>query len=161
MGFSRSSSLGWPLLLLSLLQLLQKIKQVNFTLYKSRISFDANGDIHKGYDIIMWNWSGPSWAFDVIGTFSVNPDRLSIDQGKILWHTSNRQVPSCTRPPVLLTAEPAPAQHRQLRGVHLRQDKNEGRWWCCGGVTRVPSISLHPSKNQAGHTNRKGSYFYL
>ncbi|KAK2526960.1 hypothetical protein Q9966_010781, partial [Columba livia] len=72
-------------------QLLQKIKQVNFTLYKSRISFDANGDIHKGYDIIMWNWSGPSWGFDVIGTFSVNPDRLSIDQSKILWHTSNRQ----------------------------------------------------------------------
>ncbi|PKK18531.1 zinc finger and BTB domain containing 48, partial [Columba livia] len=74
-------------------QLLQKIKQVNFTLYKSRISFDANGDIHKGYDIIMWNWSGPSWGFDVIGTFSVNPDRLSIDQSKILWHTSNRQAP--------------------------------------------------------------------
>ncbi|XP_040444227.1 taste receptor type 1 member 1 isoform X2 [Falco naumanni] len=75
-------------------QLLQKIKQVNFTLYKSRISFDANGDIHKGYDIVMWNWSGPSWAFDVIGTFHVNPDRLSIDQGKILWHTKDGQAPA-------------------------------------------------------------------
>ncbi|KFV56462.1 Taste receptor type 1 member 1, partial [Gavia stellata] len=75
-------------------QLLQKIKQVNFTLYKSRISFDANGDIHKGYDIIMWNWSGASWAFNVIGTFSVNPDSLSINQGKILWHTKDRQAPT-------------------------------------------------------------------
>ncbi|KAM6116699.1 taste receptor type 1 member 1 [Phoenicopterus ruber ruber] len=74
-------------------QLLQKIKQVNFTLYKSYISFDTNGDIRKGYDIVMWNWSGPSWAFDVIGTFSVNPDRLSVDQGKILWHTKDRQAP--------------------------------------------------------------------
>ncbi|XP_010291576.1 PREDICTED: LOW QUALITY PROTEIN: taste receptor type 1 member 1-like, partial [Phaethon lepturus] len=73
-------------------QLLQKIKQVNFTLYKSHISFDANGDICKGYDIIMWNWSGPSWAFDLIGTFSVNPDRLSIDQGKIVWHTKDPQA---------------------------------------------------------------------
>ncbi|NXX11783.1 TS1R1 protein, partial [Podargus strigoides] len=75
-------------------QLLQKIKQVNFTLYKSHISFDANGDICKGYNIIMWNWSGPSWAFDVIGTFSVNPDRLSIDQSKILWHTKDCQAPT-------------------------------------------------------------------
>uniref|UniRef100_A0A8B9MP18 Taste 1 receptor member 1 n=1 Tax=Accipiter nisus TaxID=211598 RepID=A0A8B9MP18_9AVES len=75
-------------------QLLQKIKQVNFTLYKSHISFDANGDICKGYDIITWDWSSPSWAFNVIGTFRVNPDRLSIDQGKILWHTKDRQVPT-------------------------------------------------------------------
>uniref|UniRef100_A0A8B9ZAV4 Taste 1 receptor member 1 n=1 Tax=Buteo japonicus TaxID=224669 RepID=A0A8B9ZAV4_9AVES len=73
-------------------QLLRKIKQVNFTLYKSRISFDANGDICKGYDIITWDWSGPSWAFNMIGTFRVNPDRLSIDQGKIPWHTKDRQV---------------------------------------------------------------------
>ncbi|NWX53904.1 TS1R1 protein, partial [Promerops cafer] len=75
-------------------QLLQKIRQVNFTLYKSRISFDANGDIHKGYDIVMWKWRGPNWASDVIGTFRVNPDRLSIDPGKVLWHTEDGQAPS-------------------------------------------------------------------
>ncbi|NXQ20428.1 TS1R1 protein, partial [Peucedramus taeniatus] len=74
-------------------QLLQKIRQVNFTLYKSRISFDAHGDIHKGYDIVMWKWLGPNWASDVIGTFRVNPDRLSIDPGKILWHTEDGQAP--------------------------------------------------------------------
>ncbi|XP_010137799.1 PREDICTED: taste receptor type 1 member 1-like, partial [Buceros rhinoceros silvestris] len=75
-------------------QLLPKIKQVNFTLYKSRVSFDANGDIRKGYDIIMWNWSGPSWAFDVIGTFRVSPERLILEPGKALWHTSNGQAPA-------------------------------------------------------------------
>uniref|UniRef100_A0A8C3NEY8 Uncharacterized protein n=1 Tax=Geospiza parvula TaxID=87175 RepID=A0A8C3NEY8_GEOPR len=74
-------------------QLLQNIKEVNFTLYKSRISFDAHGDIRKGYDIVMWKWLGPKWASDVIGTFHVNPDRLSIDPGKILWHTED--VPEC------------------------------------------------------------------
>uniref|UniRef100_A0A8C3NKB8 Uncharacterized protein n=1 Tax=Geospiza parvula TaxID=87175 RepID=A0A8C3NKB8_GEOPR len=73
-------------------QLLQNIKEVNFTLYKSRISFDAHGDIRKGYDIVMWKWLGPKWASDVIGTFHVNPDRLSIDPGKILWHTEDGQV---------------------------------------------------------------------
>ncbi|XP_014112665.1 PREDICTED: zinc finger and BTB domain-containing protein 48 [Pseudopodoces humilis] len=75
-------------------QLLQKIRQVNFTLYKSRISFDANGDIHKGYDIVMWKWRGPNWASHVIGTFHVNPDRLSINPGKVLWHTEDGQAPS-------------------------------------------------------------------
>ncbi|NWV14543.1 TS1R1 protein, partial [Ptilonorhynchus violaceus] len=75
-------------------QLLQKIRQVNFTLYNSEISFDANGDIRKGYDIIMWKWSGPSWASDVIGAFRVNPDRLSIDPGKVLWHTEDGQAPT-------------------------------------------------------------------
>ncbi|NXW54324.1 TS1R1 protein, partial [Eurystomus gularis] len=75
-------------------QLLPKIKQVNFTLYKSRVSFDANGDIRKGYDIVMWNWSGPSWAFEVIGTFRMNPDRLSVDQDKIPWHTEDHQAPT-------------------------------------------------------------------
>ncbi|XP_077644273.1 taste receptor type 1 member 1 [Lonchura striata] len=75
-------------------QLLQKIKQVNFTLYNSRISFDAHGDIHKGYDIVMWKWLGPNWTSDVIGTFRVNPDRLSIDPGKVLWHTEDGQAPT-------------------------------------------------------------------
>ncbi|XP_039241583.1 telomere zinc finger-associated protein isoform X3 [Pipra filicauda] len=75
-------------------QLLQQIRQVNFTLYKSRVSFDTSGDICKGYDIVMWNWSGSSWASDVIGTFHVNPDRLSIDPGKVLWHTKDSQAPT-------------------------------------------------------------------
>ncbi|NWX13921.1 TS1R1 protein, partial [Aegotheles bennettii] len=94
-------------------QLLQKIKQVNFTLYKSHISFDANGDIRKGYNVVMWNWSSLSWAFDVIGTFSVNPDRLSIDQGKILWHTKD-----CQAPPSLCSSACQPGERRLQQSRH-------------------------------------------
>lgn len=77
------------------LQLLQKIKQVNFSLHNSQICFDANGNIYKGYNIIMWNWSGLSWAFDVVGTFTVNPNRLLLNRSKILWHTKDHQVLFC------------------------------------------------------------------
>lgn len=45
----------------------------------------------------MWKWLGPKWASDVIGTFRVNPDRLSINPGKILWHTEDGQVLFCTQ----------------------------------------------------------------
>lgn len=77
------------------LQLLQKIKQVNFSLHNSQICFDANGNIYKGYNIIMWNWRGLSWAFDVVGTFTVNPNRLLLNRSKILWHTKDHQVLFC------------------------------------------------------------------
>ncbi|KAM6236462.1 LOW QUALITY PROTEIN: taste receptor type 1 member 1-like [Spheniscus humboldti] len=91
----------------------KKIKQVNFTLYESRISFDANGNIRKGYAIVIWNWNGPSRAFSAIGTFSVNPDRLSIDQGKILWHTKDRQAPTS-----VCSKACQPGENRLQRSCH-------------------------------------------
>ncbi|NXN95382.1 TS1R1 protein, partial [Rhinopomastus cyanomelas] len=105
-------------------QLLPKIKQVNFTLYKSHISFDANGDIRKGYDIIMWNWSGSSWAFDVIGTFRVSPDTLNIDQGRILWHTGHQQAPPS------VCSEPCQPGERRVQQSHHR---------CCFSCVACPA----------------------
>lgn len=75
-------------------QLLEKIKQVNFTLQKSQVYFDANGDPLTGYDLVMWKWTGQTWSFDVIGSFLQNPDRLNIGQAGLLWHTKDNQVPS-------------------------------------------------------------------
>ncbi|CAM5105776.1 unnamed protein product [Natator depressus] len=74
-------------------QLLEKIKQVNFTLQKSKVLFDANGDPLTGYDLVMWKWTGPTWSFDVIGSFLQKPDRLNINRDGILWHTKDNQVP--------------------------------------------------------------------
>ncbi|NWV27827.1 TS1R1 protein, partial [Origma solitaria] len=105
-------------------QLLQKIRQVNFTLYKSRISFDDSGDIRKGYDIVMWKWSGPNWASDVIGTFRVNPDRLSLDAGKILWHTTDGQAPNS-----VCSEACQPGEKRLQQSRHL----------CCFSCVACPS----------------------
>ncbi|NXA03038.1 TS1R1 protein, partial [Sapayoa aenigma] len=105
-------------------QLLQKIRQVNFTLYKSQVSFDASGDIRKGYDIIMWNWSGLSWASDVIGTYRVNPDRLSIDPGKVLWHTKDGQAPAS------VCSEACQPGQKRLQQSHHR---------CCFSCVACPS----------------------
>lgn len=74
-------------------QLLEKIKQVNFTLQKSKVLFDANGDPLTGYDLVMWKWTGPTWSFDVIGSFLQKPDRLNINRDGFVWHTKDNQVP--------------------------------------------------------------------
>uniref|UniRef100_A0A7M4EZ72 Taste 1 receptor member 1 n=1 Tax=Crocodylus porosus TaxID=8502 RepID=A0A7M4EZ72_CROPO len=81
-------------------QLLQKIKQVNFSLHKNWVYFDDNGDPITGYDLIMWKWTGSAWSFDTIGSFSRNPNRLSIDWDRIVWHTEDNQVPAsiCSKP---------------------------------------------------------------
>ncbi|XP_025965727.2 taste receptor type 1 member 1 isoform X2 [Dromaius novaehollandiae] len=105
-------------------QLLEKIKQVNFSLHENQISFDANGDILKGYDIMMWNWRGPSWSSEVVGSFSVSPDRLSIDQDKILWHTEDNQVP------VSVCSEPCQAGEKRLQ---------QGRHRCCFSCVACPA----------------------
>ncbi|NXL94937.1 TS1R1 protein, partial [Alectura lathami] len=104
-------------------QLLQKIKQVNFSLHKRQISFDANGNIHKGYDIVMWNWRGPSWAFDVVGAFTVNPDRLHIDQSKIQWHTKDHQAP------ISVCSQPCAAGEKRLQ---------QNRHRCCFSCVACP-----------------------
>ncbi|NXX82712.1 TS1R1 protein, partial [Urocolius indicus] len=112
-------------------QLLQRIKRVNFTLHTSPISFDASGAIRKGYDIIAWNWSGPRWAASVIGTFRADPDRLSIEQDKILWHTKDRQAP-----PSLCSQHCRPGQRR------LQQSRHRCCFTC---VTCPPGTFLNTS----------------
>ncbi|NXK45155.1 TS1R1 protein, partial [Chauna torquata] len=106
-------------------QLLQKIKQVNFSLHNSQISFDANGNIRKGYDIVMWNWRGLRWAFDVVGAFTLNPDRLHIDQGKILWHTKDQQ-----QAPISVCSQPCAAGEKRLQ---------QNRHRCCFSCVACPA----------------------
>uniref|UniRef100_A0A8D0H7A9 Taste 1 receptor member 1 n=1 Tax=Sphenodon punctatus TaxID=8508 RepID=A0A8D0H7A9_SPHPU len=74
-------------------QLLEEIKHVNFTLYDRQVYFDNNGDLLIGYNIIQWNWDSQDWNFSIIGSFTRNPDRLSIDKHRIRWHTEGNKVP--------------------------------------------------------------------
>ncbi|KAM9176181.1 taste receptor type 1 member 1 [Mergus octosetaceus] len=105
-------------------QLLQKIKQVNFSLHNSQICFDANGNIYKGYNIIMWNWRGLSWAFDVVGTFTVNPNRLLLNRSKILWHTRDHQAP------ISMCSQPCAAGEKRLQ---------QNRHRCCFSCVACPA----------------------
>ncbi|XP_021055226.1 taste receptor type 1 member 1 [Mus pahari] len=80
-------------------QLLQQIYKVNFLLHKKTVAFDDYGDPLGYYDIIAWDWKGPEWTFEVIGSASLSPVHLDINKTKIQWHGKNSQVPVsvCTR----------------------------------------------------------------
>ncbi|XP_041507160.1 taste receptor type 1 member 1 isoform X3 [Microtus oregoni] len=79
--------------------LLQQIRKVNFLLHKHTVAFDDIGDPLDDYDIIAWDWNGPEWTFEVIGSATLSPVQLDINKTKIRWHEKNNQVPAsvCTR----------------------------------------------------------------
>ncbi|KAG3282024.1 taste 1 receptor member 1, transcript variant X2 [Ictidomys tridecemlineatus] len=93
--------------------LLEQIYKVNFLLHEDTVTFDDNGDLLSGYNIIAWDWIGPNWTFRVIGSFTWSPVRLDINKTNIQWHGKNNQVPTsvCTRDCV-------EGHHRLVMGFH-------------------------------------------
>ncbi|XP_001496162.2 taste receptor type 1 member 1 isoform X1 [Equus caballus] len=75
-------------------QLLEQIHKVNFLLHEDVVTFNDNGDPLSSYDIIAWDWSGPKWTFQVIGSSRWSPVRLDINKTKIQWHGKDNQVPT-------------------------------------------------------------------
>ncbi|XP_053137035.1 taste receptor type 1 member 1 isoform X2 [Hemicordylus capensis] len=74
-------------------ELLKEVKQVKFSLSGREIHFDSFGDPLTGYDVVLWKWMGRAWSYSIIGSFDRNPDRLSINWERLLWHTEDNQVP--------------------------------------------------------------------
>lgn len=65
---------------------------MNFLLHKTTVAFNINGDALGYYDIIAWDWNGPEWSFEIIGSASLSPVHLDINKTKIQWHGKNNQV---------------------------------------------------------------------
>ncbi|MEE6483627.1 hypothetical protein FKM82_013618 [Ascaphus truei] len=74
-------------------QLLEKVKNVSFTLHNQSISFDDKGDPFTGYDIVMWERKEENLSFNIIGSFSQNPRILEINEDMLKWFTLDNQVP--------------------------------------------------------------------
>ncbi|XP_043919539.1 taste receptor type 1 member 1-like [Protopterus annectens] len=95
-------------------QLLEKIKQVNFTLHGKQIYFDQNGDAPTGYDIIMWNWTNSRASFDTVGTYTSIPGRIDVNTALITWYTGDKMVPKS-----VCSEECLPGQKRKQAGPHF------------------------------------------
>ncbi|NP_445757.1 taste receptor type 1 member 1 precursor [Rattus norvegicus] len=94
-------------------QLLQQIYKVNFLLHENTVAFDDNGDTLGYYDIIAWDWNGPEWTFEIIGSASLSPVHLDINKTKIQWHGKNNQVPVS-----VCTTDCLAGHHRVVVGSH-------------------------------------------
>nr|XP_033777573.1 taste receptor type 1 member 1 isoform X2 [Geotrypetes seraphini]XP_033777574.1 taste receptor type 1 member 1 isoform X2 [Geotrypetes seraphini] len=74
-------------------QLLERIRNISFTLHNQTIYFDKEGNPGTGYDIAMWERIRESWSSVVIGSFRQNQRRLDIIRDDLKWHTEDNKVP--------------------------------------------------------------------
>ncbi|KAJ8009348.1 hypothetical protein DPEC_G00087960 [Dallia pectoralis] len=78
-------------------KLLQVLKNVSFILDNQTISFNENGDMNDGYDLVMWTKHKETRHFEGIGRYLISENKLSIN-----LPTHNNTVPqsrcsdSCT-----------------------------------------------------------------
>ncbi|XP_038630018.1 taste receptor type 1 member 3-like [Scyliorhinus canicula] len=71
-------------------QLLEELKQVNFTINNTTIYYDAAGNSQRGYDIITWIQHAGQLKLPVIGNYQ---DHLTIHTSQIQWKTVDNTVP--------------------------------------------------------------------
>nr|XP_014351367.1 PREDICTED: taste receptor type 1 member 3-like [Latimeria chalumnae] len=72
-------------------QLLDEVKNVNFSINNSYFYYDKNGNPNIGYDILSWTFEkdGKDSGFQFIGDFQ---RKLNINKSLIKWHTKNKTV---------------------------------------------------------------------
>ncbi|XP_059511582.1 taste receptor type 1 member 3-like [Stegostoma tigrinum] len=71
-------------------QLLEELKQVNFTISNTTIYYDAAGNLQRGYNIITWIQHAGQLKLTMIGSYK---DQLTVDASQIQWKTVNNKVP--------------------------------------------------------------------
>ncbi|XP_042636192.1 taste receptor type 1 member 2 [Orycteropus afer afer] len=73
-------------------KLLQEIWKVNFTLLGHQISFDEEGDLPMGLDIIQWRWDLSQNPFQSVAFYHPAQEQL-VNVSPIYWSTPNNMIP--------------------------------------------------------------------
>uniref|UniRef100_H3BHP4 G-protein coupled receptors family 3 profile domain-containing protein n=1 Tax=Latimeria chalumnae TaxID=7897 RepID=H3BHP4_LATCH len=95
-------------------QLLEKVKQVNFSLHDKLINFDERGEVPTGYDVVLWNWTTGEPSFDTIGEYSARLKSINIHSGLIDWHTEGNTIPVS-----VCSEDCLPGQKRKQAGPYI------------------------------------------
>ncbi|XP_023861812.1 taste receptor type 1 member 1-like [Salvelinus sp. IW2-2015] len=98
-------------------QLLPLLKQVRFSVGNSSIYFNENGDPPTGYDIVTWIWRGTEWSLREVGSYTADPNDLTVDPAQIEWGSDDGYTGKEV-PPSICSPE-CPKGHRKLQtGQH-------------------------------------------
>uniref|UniRef100_A0AAR2JEJ7 Olfactory receptor C family, b1 n=1 Tax=Pygocentrus nattereri TaxID=42514 RepID=A0AAR2JEJ7_PYGNA len=81
-----------------LLQLVDILRKVNFTLDNQTFSFNENGDFENGYDVMMWKQKGDEKVCEVVGKFFIKNGDVEISEHKIHWTNSTVPWSRCSKP---------------------------------------------------------------
>lgn len=75
------------------LQLLEKLKNVHFSLDNQNFFFDNKGDFENGYDLVIWEKYGQHRQFQKIGRYQALDGEIQFDIVNVTWmSTSNSTV---------------------------------------------------------------------
>ncbi|XP_006642104.2 taste receptor type 1 member 1 [Lepisosteus oculatus] len=124
---SRVEALPW--------RLLEKLRQVNFSVGSEPVYFNEHGDPPAGYDIMAWDWAGGNLSLRLVGMYSPDPENLDIDASLINWNTGRESVV-----PESVCSPECPEGYRRLQtGAHA----------CCFDCQACPPSTF---LNRSGYT---------
>ncbi|KAL6486736.1 hypothetical protein MHYP_G00061280 [Metynnis hypsauchen] len=79
-------------------QLVEILREMNFTLDNQMFSFDKFGDFKNGYDLIRWTMSGDERVPEVVGKFLIKNGNIEVYSDKIPWTNAKVPLSRCSEP---------------------------------------------------------------
>ncbi|XP_077145635.1 G-protein coupled receptor family C group 6 member A-like isoform X1 [Ranitomeya variabilis] len=74
-------------------QVLEKLKNGNFSLNDETFNFDSSGDALIGYDVLTWDVTNSATVIKLLGKYEISESKIHINKSLIHWNTKNNQVP--------------------------------------------------------------------
>ncbi|XP_039768145.1 taste receptor type 1 member 3 [Ornithorhynchus anatinus] len=91
-------------------QLLNHMKNLNFSAGPLEMQFDSAGTVEMGYNLLQWTWRGGTFTLKEVGSFQ---GQLVIDRSQIQWQIFGNQEPVSQ-----CSSQCEEGQIRRVKGFH-------------------------------------------
>ncbi|KAM4040313.1 G-protein coupled receptor family C group 6 member A-like [Anomaloglossus baeobatrachus] len=74
-------------------QVLENLKNGNFSFNDETFNFDSSGDALIGYDVLTWHITNSTPMIKIIGKYEISESKIHMNRSEIHWNTKNNEVP--------------------------------------------------------------------